>query len=79
MDNPDTGMDREVKIYFSKIMKSFTVGLLWLLVMVTAGLFFRLGYLNKGWHWYNGLFYGIMGISLLLLLRYYTRLWQKRD
>jgi hypothetical protein len=79
MDEYNTGMDQEVKVYFRKIMKSFAAGLLWLLVMVTAGMFFRLGHVNKGWHWYNVLFYGLLVLSLGLLLRYFYKVWKKRE
>lgn len=77
MDEYNSGMDREVKIYFRKIMTSFSAGLFWLLLAVTAGLFFKLGYLNQGWHWYNGLFYGLLLVSFVMLVRFYYRVWRK--
>jgi hypothetical protein len=72
-------MDHEVKVYFRKIMKSFSAGLLWLMVFATSGLFFKLGYLNKGWHWYNAVFYVLLVLTLLLLLRFFYHVWRKRD
>ena len=51
MDEYSAGMDPELKEYFRKIMKSFSAGLLWLMVMMTAGIFFRLGDLSRGWEW----------------------------
>lgn len=77
MDEYSTGMDPQVKMYFRKIMKSFSAGLLWMLVFVTAGLFFKLGHVSSGWHWYNALFYGLLVLSLLLLLRFFYRVWKK--
>lgn len=79
MEERSTGMDREVKTYFGKIMKSFTAGMLWMMVMTTAGLFFRLGHVNKGWQWYNTLFYGLLIVSFSFLLRYYYNVWKKRE
>ena len=79
MDEYNTGMDHEVKVYFRKIMKSFSAGLLWLMVFATSGLFFKLGYLNKGWHWYNAVFYVLLVFTLLLLLRFFYHVWRKRD
>lgn len=78
MEQYNTGMDSEVKVYFRKIMKSFSAGLFWLMVMATAGLFFKLGYLNKGWHWYNAVFYALLLLSFLLLIRFYYKVWSKR-
>lgn len=79
MDEYSTGMDSDVKVYFRKIMKSFSAGLLWLMVFATAGLFFKLGYLNKGWHWYNILFYVLMVLTFGLLLRFFYRVWRKKS
>jgi hypothetical protein len=77
MDEYNSGMDHEVKVYFRKIMKSFSAGLFWMMLVVTAGLFFKLGYLDRGWHWYNAVFYGLLLASFILLLRFYFRVWKK--
>jgi len=79
MNEYNTGMDAEVKVYFRKIMKSFSVGLLWLLVSVTAGLFFKLGHLQHGWQWYNAVFYVLLLLSLAFVIRYLLNVWKKRD
>ena len=78
MDEYNTGIDPEVKIYFRKIMKSFSVGLFWLLIMATLGLFFRLGHVQNGGHWYNWVFYGVLLLTLAALLRFFYNLWRKR-
>ena len=78
MDEYNSGMDPEIKLYFQKIMKSFTAILLWMMVFPTAGLFFKLGYLNKGWHWYNVLFYLLLLLGSILLLRFFFKVWQKK-
>jgi hypothetical protein len=77
MDEYNSGMDPEVKLYFRKIIKSFSAGLLWMMVIVTAGLFFRLGHIRDGIHWYNILFYVVMLISLIYLIRYFYKIWSK--
>ena len=56
MDEYNSGMDPEVKRYFRKIINSFSAGLLWLVVIATAGIFFRLGEMGHGIHWYNIVF-----------------------
>ncbi len=77
MDEYNTGMDPEVKQYFKKIMKSFSVGLLWFLMNVTAGLYFKLGVIDTSWRWYNFVFYGLFSVTLALLILYFNRLWRK--
>ena len=75
MDEYDRGMDPEIKRYFRKIMNSFSLGLLWLLSITTAGLFFDLGVVHHGIHWYNVVFYVIAIVSLVGLMRYYYKVW----
>lgn len=76
MDEYNSGMEPEVKKYFRKIMNSFFMGLLWLLTVVTAGLYFRLGLPEEGLHWYNILFYAAFLASFFLLLRYFYKTWK---
>ena len=75
MDEYNSGMDPEVKRYFKKIIRSFTAGLLWLMAVATAGLFFRLGIVDGAARWYHFLFYGLALISLVFLLRYLYKIW----
>ena len=77
MDEYSQGMDPEVKLYFRKIMKTFGVGLFWLLLMGTAGLFFKLAFVNNGLHWYNLAFYSICLISLVFVIQFFYRVWYK--
>jgi hypothetical protein len=79
MDEHNTGMDTEVKIYFRKIMKSFSVGLLWLMISATMGLFLKLGYIQNGWRWQNSVFYGLLVLTLAAVTRYLYNVWRKRD
>jgi hypothetical protein len=70
-------MDPEVKKYFKKILNSFFIGLLWLFVIATTGLYFELGFATGKLHWYNWLFYFFFLFSFLLLIRYYYKLWKE--
>jgi hypothetical protein len=71
-----TGFDPEVTRYFKKIINSFSYGFLWLLAIATSGIYFQLAIVSGGIHWYNVAFYICMVLSLLILLRYYYRLWR---
>jgi len=73
----EQGWDPEVTKYFRKIISSFSFGLLWLMSNVTAGLYFGLAYRKDVPVIYVILFYVYLLASLLLLLRYYYRLWKK--
>jgi len=73
----EQGWDPEVKRYFRKIISSFSVGLLWLMSCVTLGLYFGLAYRKDIPAVFNILFYVFLLVSLLLLLRYYYKLWRK--
>ena len=70
-------MDPEVKKYFRKIMYSFFMGLLWLFVITTSGLYFQLGFIHEKLYWYNLLFYLFLPLSLYGLLRYYYKVWKE--
>ena len=79
MDEYNTGMDPEVKRYFRKIINSFSVGLMWLLSVATAGLFFSLGIAREGIRWYNIVFYLVAGISFAGLIYYYYKVWSGKQ
>ena len=71
----EQGWDPEVKKYFRKILTTIGYGLLWLMAVLTAGLYFELAYHPD--IFYAILFYAGFFISLGLLIRYYYRIWKK--
>jgi membrane protein DedA with SNARE-associated domain len=73
----EQGWDPEVKRYFRKIISSFSAGLLWMMSNVTLGLYFGLAYRRDISFIYIILFYLYLLVSLLLLLRYFYRIWRK--
>ena len=75
-DEHEYGFDPEVKRYFRKIINSFSIGLLWMFVMATAGLYFGLALTNGEVHWYNILFYIFFVATLLLMLWYLYKIWK---
>ena len=79
MDEYNTGMDPEMKAYFQKVMKSFGVVSLWLLLMMTLGLYLRLGYFTNGLDWYNVVFYLVFLLTLILVLRFLFKVWKKKE
>ncbi|MBC7947470.1 MAG: hypothetical protein H7Y42_06295 [Chitinophagaceae bacterium] len=73
----EQGWDPEVKKFFRKILSSFSMGLLWMLAAMLAGLYFRLAYRTDIPVVYNILFYVCLVGSLLFLLFYLYRIWKK--
>lgn len=73
----ESGWDPEVKKFFRKIINSISLGLLWMMAMVTAGIYFQLGYFDGRPIIYTILFYLVLVVTLVLLLRYFQRIWKK--
>jgi hypothetical protein len=70
----EQGWDPEVTKFFRKIINTIAYGLLWLMAVLTAGLYLELAYHSKTV--YVVLFYTGLVISLGLLIRYYYRIWK---
>ena len=73
----ERGWDPDIKKYFVKILNSISVGLIWMMTMVTAGIYFQLAYVGDKPPIYTIIFYVVLVVSLLLLIRYYYRMWGK--
>lgn len=74
----EQGWDPEVKKYLRKVIQTISLGLLWLMTGVTAGIYFELGYTNGKPVTGTILFYTAMAVSLLLLIRYLYKMWKKQ-
>jgi len=70
-------MDPEIKKYFKKILNSFFIGLLWLFIIATSGLYFELGFVDGRLQWYNWIFYIFFLLSLAFLIRIYYKIWRE--
>ena len=73
----EQGFDPEIKKYFRKIISSFSFGFLWLFANVIAGLYFGLGFRGERPFIYTIVFYILSVTTLVLLLKYYYRIWRK--
>ncbi|MGZ8557098.1 MAG: hypothetical protein ACXWWC_02125 [Chitinophagaceae bacterium] len=70
----EQGWDPELTKYFRKILNTIAFGILWLMAALTAGLYFGLAFHPN--ILYRVFFYAGLSISLLLLIRYYYRIWK---
>jgi hypothetical protein len=68
-------MDPEVTKYFRKILRSLFAFLMWLLINVTAGIYFELAYSNNYSSFVHVLFFVWLTLSLVLLLWYLYKTW----
>jgi hypothetical protein len=74
----ESGWDPEVKKFFVKILNTVSLGLMWMMLMVTIGLYFGLAYHVEGRSFiYTIVFYIFMVASLLFLVRHFYKLWKK--
>jgi hypothetical protein len=71
----EQGWDPEVRKYFRKVMSTIGYGLLWMMAVLTAGLYFGLA--HHPVTMYSVIFYIAFAVTLFLLLRYYYRVWRK--
>ena len=69
-------MDPEVKKYFIKILYSLSLGLFWMALNVTTGIYWGMGIISNGISLINVLFFLLLLSSLGLLLYYYYRTWR---
>ena len=70
----EQGWDPELIKYFRKILNTIAFGILWLMATLIAGFYFGLAF-----HpiiLYRVLCYAGVSISLLLLIRYFYRIWK---
>ena len=73
----EQGWDPEVKKYFTRILNTIGWFLLWLMSAVTAGLYFKLAYRTERPVIFVYIYYVLLVLSLILLIRYYYRTWSK--
>jgi hypothetical protein len=69
--------DPDVKKFFVRIINTISMGLIWLLSAITAGLYFRLAYVDGRPAIWTIIYWVLVLVSLLLLIRYFYKLWKK--
>lgn len=73
----EQGMDPEIKQFFRRIINTLSFGMLWLMAVATAGIYFKLAWQEGRPVVYTVLFYIVAAASLFFLLRYYYQIWRK--
>jgi hypothetical protein len=70
-------MEPELKIFFSKIIKSLSMAVLWMLINMTLGIFFDFGFIHSGISFANILFYIFLLTTLYGLISYLLKVWKE--
>lgn len=70
-------MEPELREFFSKIIRSLSLVVFWMLLNMTLGIFFDLGFIHSSLSWANILFYIFLLSSLFFLIRYLLKLWKE--
>lgn len=73
----EQGWDNDVKDFFVKILNSVAITLLWALSAVTAGLYFKLAIPGSTSTTVTIIFYILLAVTFLGLVRYLYRTWRK--
>ncbi len=71
----EQGWDTDVKAYFVDILKAISWGLIWMIFGVSLGLYYKLAFGRPVWA--SALFYVFQLSTLILLVRYYVKMWNK--
>lgn len=68
--------DPGLKQFFVRILNCVSWGLIWLLAVATAGIYYKLAFVGATPVWAVVLFYLLALVSLYLLLRYIIKNWK---
>ena len=72
-----SGWDDGVKEFFGKILNSVALGLLWMMTAAITGIYFELGFFNRKPVYVPVIFYTVLLVTFLLLIRYLHRKWTR--
>ena len=73
----EQGWDSEVSAFFIRIVNAIAVTVIWMLTASTVGLYAGLAVPGRYATWVTVVFYALLGISFVALVRYLRKAWQK--
>jgi hypothetical protein len=76
MEDRERNWDPDIKKFFIRILNSFAIGMMWLISVVFAGLYYELGYLSHLPLWHVIVFYLMLASTLFLVIRHILKLWR---
>ena len=69
-------MEPEVKAFLLMIVQTLSMSMLWLLINMTAGIYFNLGFFEGTPSIWNILYYIFFLASFILLITYFRKKWK---
>jgi hypothetical protein len=70
-------MEPEVRAFLARIVRSFSMALLWMIVNMIAGIYFDLGFIHNSISLVNIIYYIFFLSSLYALVWYLLKLWKQ--
>lgn len=73
------GEEQKVIRFLMRIVRTLSVGLLWMLLQVVGGIMTGYAFIEDRFTWKNGVYYVAFLLSLGALIYYYYKLWRNMD
>jgi hypothetical protein len=70
------GMEPEMISFLLRIVQTISIGLLWMLINMTLGIYFGLGFFDNKPGLINYIYYAFFLITLALLILYFRKKWK---
>ena len=74
-----SGWDDGVRQFFGKILNSVALGLLWMMTAAITGIYFEFGFLDRKPVYIPVIFYSLLLISFIFLIRHLVKKWKATD
>ncbi|HVM87343.1 MAG TPA: hypothetical protein VMT76_04090 [Puia sp.] len=71
-------MEPEIKSFFKKLAISVYIGLFWLMLAMTFGIYFGFMFTKDKISVGNILYYSLLVTSFIFLMKFYIRTWKKK-
>ena len=69
-------MEPDVRAFLLRIVQTVSMGLIWLLVNMSIGIYYGFAFFDNHPSIWNYVFYGWFILSLVLLIRYFRNKWK---
>ncbi len=70
-------MEPGIREFFKRLVTSISLLVLWMIINVTIGIKYNLGFYDDAIQWYNIVFYVWLAISFSALMWAYKKIWRK--
>ena len=71
------GMENDAKDFLITIMQTASLLLLWMMLNVILGIYFKLGLFDQSPSLKNYIYYSLFAVSLFFLIKHFIKKWKK--